>query len=172
MIFRPMTRKDVSRIAALERICFAMPWSVGSLNGELKNPAAHYMVIEREGQVIAYAGMWIIFEEAHITNVAVDPEVRRQGLGRLIMLGMMAEAMKLGASRMTLEVRETNIAAQHLYDGCDFYKAGVRRGYYSNTGEDAWIMWNDDIAATVKKLREVIVNNPADAGLEDDNVLS
>ena len=79
VLFRPMQKGDVERVAELERICFRTPWSRAALAGELKNDVAHYLVGECDGRVIAYAGMWVLFDEAHITNVAVDPAFRRRG---------------------------------------------------------------------------------------------
>ena len=149
-IIRPMCEADVDRMAVLEKLCFRTPWSRASIAGELKNKAAHYLVCERAGEVIGYAGMWVIMDEAHITNVAVDPLHRREGLGRRIMLCMMRAAALFGAERMTLEVRENNIPAQTLYLGLGFTKAGERKGYYFDTGEAAHIMWNNDIALTLK----------------------
>jgi len=128
-----------------------VPWSENALRSELKNRLAHYRVIGEGGDIRAYAGMWVVAPEAYITNVAVNPAHRRQGYGRRIMLEMMRAAKALGALCMTLEVREGNHAAQALYAGLDFVKAGVRRGYYRDNGEDALILWNDDIAATLDK---------------------
>ena len=91
--FRPMQKADVARVAELERICFRTPWSQAALAGELKNDVAHYLVGECGAQIIAYAGMWVMFDEAHITNVAVDPDFRRHGLGRRLMLCMMHSAL-------------------------------------------------------------------------------
>lgn len=150
-IVRPMRADDVDRIAELEKLCFRTPWTRNAIAGELKNDAAHYLVCERAGQVIAYAGMWVILDEAHITNVAVDPACRRLGLGRRMMLCMMQTARLYGAMQMTLEVRAQNHAAQALYNALDFEMAGVRRGYYYDTGEDAHILWNRDIALTLQK---------------------
>lgn len=150
-IIRPMREYDVDRIAELERICFRTPWSRKAIADELTNGSAHYLVCERERLVIAYAGMWVILDEAHITNVAVAPEFRRDGLGRRMMLCMMRQALLYGAAQMTLEVREHNLAAQSLYDSLDFEKAGERKGYYYDTGESAYIMWNRDVALTVQK---------------------
>ncbi len=150
IVFRAMRAEDVARIAELERICFRSPWSESSIRGELRNKLAHYQVAETEdGVIAAYAGMWAFMGEAHITNVAVAPEYRRQGLGRALMLHMMKTACKYKASTMTLEVREGNLPAQNLYFGLGFEKAGVRKGYYSDTGEAAWILWHYDIAATI-----------------------
>ncbi|MBQ3108306.1 MAG: ribosomal protein S18-alanine N-acetyltransferase [Clostridia bacterium] len=151
-IIRRMEKRDVPRMAELERLCFPTPWSAKALAGELKNDIAYYLVLERDGVVVGYAGSWIMFDEAHITNVAVDPNCRRQGLGMRIMLAMMQGAKERGATRMTLEVREHNYGAQALYAKCGFVKAGIRPGYYSDTGEAALILWNDDIPASLEKL--------------------
>lgn len=150
-IVRPMQSMDVERVAQLERICFRTPWSKDALAGELKNRIAHYLVFERDGKVIAYAGMWVIYEEAHITNVAVDPQFRRQGIAKRVMLCMMRTARLFNATEMTLEVRENNLPAQALYALLDFEKAGVRKGYYTDTGEAAYIMWNHNIALTLAR---------------------
>ena len=91
-IVRPMQAMDIDRVYELEKTCFRTPWSRDSLAGELKNKIAHYLVLERDGRVVAYAGMWIIYEEAHITNVAVDPAFRRQGIAKRVMLCMMRTA--------------------------------------------------------------------------------
>ena len=149
VLFRPMQKGDVERVAELERICFRTPWSRAALAGELKNDVAHYLVGECDGRVIAYAGRWVLFEEAHITNVAVDPAFRRRGLGRRLMLCMMRTARLFGAAMMTLEVRETNLGAQALYAGLGFLREGRRKGYYTDTGEDAFLLWNHDIALTL-----------------------
>lgn len=154
MIIRGMKKHDLYRVAELERLCFSMPWSEKALAGELKNKVALYLVLEYSGEITAYAGMWLILDEAHVTNVAVDPKVRRQGFGLLLMLELMRRARSRGAMRMTLEVREKNYGAQSFYDTLDFVKAGIRRGYYSDTGEDAFILWNDSLDATLEKFTE------------------
>lgn len=92
--------------------------------------------------------MWIYLGEAHVTNIAVEPEFRRRGLARILMQSMMKLAAENKASCMSLEVRERNIAAQALYKSLGFKKEGVRKRYYSDTGEDAHIMWNYDIIET------------------------
>ncbi len=148
-VFRPMGKADLDRVAELERICFRSPWSKAALAGELRNSIAHYLAGEVEGRVVAYAGMWVMFDEAHITNVAVDPGFRRQGLGRRLMLCMMRSALIHGATLMTLEVRESNFGAQALYASLGFVQEGRRKGYYSDSGEDALILWNHDIALTL-----------------------
>lgn len=151
---RDMKKKDLGRVAELERLCFSMPWSEKALASELKNKVALYQVLEHDGKIAAYAGMWLVLDEAHVTNVAVDPEFRRQGLGLMLMLDMMRRARSRGATRMTLEVREKNYGAQSFYAALGFIKAGIRRGYYSDTGEDAFILWNDSLDATLEKFTD------------------
>ncbi len=152
MLFRPMQKADVSRVAELERLCFRSPWSENALAGELKNSVARYRVGIVGDTIEAYAGMWILYDEAHITNVAVAPDRRRQGYGRALMVEMLRVALFYGAARMTLEVREHNLSAQALYEGLGFEKAGRRKRYYADTGEDAFIMWNRDIGQTLAAL--------------------
>lgn len=151
MVMRPMTKRDVSRVHEIEVQSFRTPWSKLSLLGELRNDLAHYYVAEEADRVIGYAGMWVLFDEAHITNVAIAPEARGRHLGRYLLYGMMEAAHARGADRMTLEVRETNTVAQNLYYSFDFTKQGYRRRYYEDTGEGALLLWNDDLGATVAK---------------------
>lgn len=153
-IIRPMERADVSRVHEIECACFRSPWSKLALAGELRNEVAHYLVMEADGVICGYGGMWLLFEEAHVTNVAIMPEYRGQGRGRRLMLAMMRHAFKRSAERMTLEVRESNKVAQHLYAKLDFKQNGFRAGYYSDTGEGALILWNDDIQETIDRERE------------------
>ena len=148
---RPMQRRDVLAVHKIECTCFRSPWSKASLFGELRNDVAHYRVVEREdGSLLGYAGMWVLFEEAHVTNVAILPEFRRNGYARRLMLAMMECAAAHGATAMTLEVRRSNLAAQSLYQGLDFLQNGCRPRYYSDTGEDAILMWNMDMQRTLK----------------------
>lgn len=148
---RFMEKRDVDRVYEIEVKSFRTPWSKHSLAGELKNNVAHYMLLEEDGQVVAYGGMWVLFDESHMTNIAVHPDYRGKGYSRLLFVAMMAEAQKLGATRMTLEVRETNTVAQNLYYSLDFVKEGYRRRYYEDTGEGAYLLWNGNVAETVAK---------------------
>lgn len=152
IVFRDMAAADVPRVDELERICFRTPWSEAALRDELRNKLAHYQVMMLDEVIQGYAGMWVFLGEAHITNVAVAPECRRRGLGRQLMLRMMRLALACHANAMTLEVRETNLAAQALYFQLGFEKAGVRKRYYSDTGEAAWILWNVDLQSTIDTL--------------------
>ena len=150
-VIRPMQRQDVNRVHEIECTCFRSPWSKLALLGELRNDVAHYLVMEADGVICGYGGMWVLFEEAHVTNVAILPEFRQKGRGRRLMLAMMQRAVKYGAEKMTLEVRESNTVAQHLYTTLDFEQNGFRPHYYSDTGEGALLLWNNDIQRTVKQ---------------------
>lgn len=154
-IIRPMERTDVSRVHEIECVCFRSPWSKLALLGELRNEVAHYLVMEAEGRLCGYGGMWLLFEEAHVTNVAILPEYRQKGRGRRLMLAMMRLAVKHGAEKMTLEVRESNAVAQHLYATLGFEQNGYRPRYYSDSGEGALLLWNNDIRQTLLKLEEI-----------------
>lgn len=152
IIVRKMQKKDIERVYEIERVCFRSPWSKASLQGELKNNLAHYLVLENEdGIIMAYGGMWILFDEAHITNIAVFPDYRGRGLSKLLMLHLMKEASAHDATQMTLEVREHNMVAQHLYLSLDFAEQGRRKRYYTDSGEDALLMWNRTIEQTIRK---------------------
>ena len=151
ILVRPMAKKDIARVYEIEVQSFRTPWSKLSLLGELHNDLAHYYVAEEDGRVIGYAGMWIMFDEAHITNVAIAPERRGEHLGRYLFYGRMEKAIRYGANKMTLEVRETNVRAQNLYCSFDFEKQGFRKRYYEDTGEGAYLLWNQDLQTTVEK---------------------
>jgi ribosomal-protein-alanine N-acetyltransferase len=95
--------------------------------------------------IIGFAGMWIMFDEAHITTIGVHPDERGNGLGELLLLQLFVEAAARGAEMLTLEVRVSNEAAQALYCKYGFTRQGIRRRYYSDNGEDAYIMWSPNI---------------------------
>lgn len=98
---------------------------------------------ERSGDpIIGFAGMWILFDEAHITTIGVHPDYRGLGLGEYLIVELFVEAMRRGAEMMTLEVRVSNESAQALYQKYGFTRQGLRRRYYSDNGEDAYIMWS------------------------------
>jgi ribosomal-protein-alanine N-acetyltransferase len=140
--FRSMRIEDIPAICEIEQEAFATPWTAGAFHNELtNNQFARYMVMESGDQVIGYGGMWLIMDEAHVTNVAVRNDYRGQGLGERLMRELQKTARYFGAMRMTLEVRPSNAVAQRLYAKLGFYSVGVRRGYYTDNQEDAVIMW-------------------------------
>lgn len=144
LVFRKMTLDDLPDVMKIEQDAFATPWTEEAFRNELTNNMfAQYMAMEYKGQVIGYTGMWIIVDEAHITNIAILSPYRGLGLGKLLMHEVQRTASFLGAVRMTLEVRESNEIAQRLYRQFGFVNAGVRPRYYSDNNEDAIIMWAD-----------------------------
>ncbi|HUX46788.1 MAG TPA: ribosomal protein S18-alanine N-acetyltransferase [Desulfosporosinus sp.] len=141
-IVRPMHIDDLQNILEVERASFATPWSLDAFKAELKdNEYARYLCLELEGQVIGYMGLWFILDEGHITNIAITPNHRGQHWGEFLMRSVMEKMVEQGMERMTLEVRVSNNPAQSLYERLGFAIAGVRKGYYADTGEDAMIMW-------------------------------
>ena len=95
--------------------------------------------------IVGYAGLWLMTDEAHITTIAVDPEYQGNGIGELLLLGLIERSVQIGAHWLTLEVRVTNRVAQALYEKYTFKEMGLRRRYYSDNGEDAIVMWTDPI---------------------------
>lgn len=95
--------------------------------------------------IVGYAGLWLMVDEAHVTTIATHPNYRHRGLGELLLTSLIDIAYDIGARQMTLEARVSNTVAQNLYRKYGFHEAGIRRRYYSDNGEDALIMWTDDI---------------------------
>ncbi|MCC8159774.1 MAG: ribosomal protein S18-alanine N-acetyltransferase [Oscillospiraceae bacterium] len=135
-----MTLEDVAEIAELEKKCFALPWSENSLRDEMSNKLAVYIVAKDSGRCAGYTGFWNVSGEGGITNVAVLPEYRRRGVGSMLIAKMIKIALDLKLDILTLEVRKSNTAAQGLYIKYGFDIIGERKRYYSDNGEDAWIM--------------------------------
>ena len=142
LIIRKAEEKDVLTIEQIEKQCFAVPWSYESLHKDIvENGMAFYIVAEIAGQVCGYVGVWKIFDEGHITNVAVAPEYRRMHIGRAMLETLIEVTGQAGRERYTLEVRAGNEPAIKLYEGLGFKPEGIRPGYYDDNGEDALIMW-------------------------------
>ncbi len=143
-----MIPEHLAQVMAIEKASFTVPWSEITYYREItENPYAVYIVAMAGEEVAGYAGRWLILDESHITNIAVAPGWRRNGVARKLMEHMLRSSLRQGANRMTLEVRRSNLGAQKLYEEFDFTAAGLRRGYYTDNNEDAVIMWQNDIAA-------------------------
>lgn len=144
--FRPMIWDDIDAVVALEKASFSLPWTRTAFESELTtNSLAHYIIMEEDGHLVGYAGMWVILDEAHVMNVAILPSRRAQGLGKLLMQKLIETAVNLGALTMTLEVRRSNHAARRLYEWIGFVERGVRPGYYTDNGEDALLLWLEEL---------------------------
>lgn len=139
-VIRRMTAADVDAVAAIEAATFPTPWSREAFESEIRNIAARYLVAELHGEVIGFAGAWIILDESHITNIAVLKDHRGHGYGRLLTAGLLQYLSNLGATYVTLEVRRSNTVAQSLYESLGFVRLGVRKRYYEDNREDALIM--------------------------------
>ena len=138
----PMTADHLEELEKLERICFSRPWSRKMLAEELENQCAAFLVAEDSvsGRVLGYAGLMVVADEGYITNVAVFPEYRRQGIAAQILqvFVQFAEANRLAF--LTLEVRPSNAAAIALYQGFGCEEVGRRKNYYDLPKEDALIL--------------------------------
>ena len=135
-----MTAADVDAVCAIEEATFARPWSRASIENELTNSCARYVVLRRSGETVGYAGMWLVIDEAHVTNVAIRKDLRGQGLGEKLMRALIQLAADSCMIWMTLEVRRSNAAAQGLYRKLGFVDVGWRKRYYEDNGEDALLM--------------------------------
>lgn len=145
IIVRGMDRPDIPAVVEIERCCFGDRWSAAAFSSELENPSSAYLVGLLDKRVIGYAGFWLILEEAHITTIAVHPHERGQRIGEQLLWHLIEESARRGAKWMTLEVRNSNLVAQRLYQKYGFSSLGKRRGYYQDDGEDALVMWTENI---------------------------
>lgn len=139
--FRALTEADIPAIVAIEVTAFYDAWNENMLRNELDNALTTYLVMESEGKIIGYAGFWLVAGEAQVTRVAVQEELRGLGLGTRLTAAMVNKAWELGAEAVTLEVRESNLAAQKAYLTCGFASEGIRPNYYEDNHENAVIMW-------------------------------
>jgi ribosomal-protein-alanine N-acetyltransferase len=137
----PMRAEDLDEVLAIERASFSMPWSRGAFLYEIQqNRVARCRVMRDSGDIVGYLCLWEIADEIHVTNVAVHPRRRRQGIGRALLSGLLAEAQARDIRLLVLEVRPSNREAITLYESFGFRVTGRRRGYYYDTGEDALVM--------------------------------
>lgn len=138
----PMTEAHIDGVLELEEKTFSIPWTRGDFEREVKenNMAIYYVAVE-DGKIIGYAGMWHIVVEGHITNVGVLEEARCKGVGSMLMEKLIEVAIEKQMMGITLEVRMGNAPAQALYHKYGFKAEGIRKNYYSDTKEDAIIMW-------------------------------
>jgi ribosomal-protein-alanine N-acetyltransferase len=135
---------DIPAVHRIERASFPVPWPAYAFRQELEmNRLARYLIVRAGEETVAYGGIWLMVDEAHVTTFAVMPEWRRQGIGGYLMVGIMRMAQEVGATVATLEVRISNTAARALYERFGFRPVGLRPRYYSDNGEDALIMTSD-----------------------------
>ena len=141
---RDMRRRDIPAVAALEAEIYDQPWSPRVFFDELALDTRAYVVAtDADGSVIGYAGVLVVETDAHVTTIAVAPEVRGRQLGKRLMVAIVDRALDAGARHLTLEVRVSNASAQGLYERFGFRPVGRRKNYYKT--EDALVMWATDI---------------------------
>jgi ribosomal-protein-alanine N-acetyltransferase len=166
----PMGPADVPAVHAIETASFPTPWPPYAFRQELEtNRMARYLVVRAGERVIAYAGIWLMVDEAHVTTFAVLPVYRRRGIGGLLLCQLMELSADLGARVITLEVRLSNASARSMYQQFGFRPVGVRPRYYSDDGEDALIMTTDRLETPeMQRLRSQLGARYAAEVLPDD----
>lgn len=138
---RPSAAGDLVPVETIERASFSDPWPLALLRAELIPDASRIcLVAERRGEIVGYLMSWPIGERLHVLNIAVDPSVRRRGVGSQLLLAAAVAAAHLRLADVTLEVRRSNAAARGFYRRFGFQERGLRLGYYPNNGEDAVVM--------------------------------
>jgi ribosomal-protein-alanine N-acetyltransferase len=143
ILIRPVTEDDLIKILPIEKATYPTPWTLGIFLDELAAPDRVYLAAEADGKVVGYSGLMLVLPEAHITSMTVDPQRRGSRIGTRLMLSMCHEALRAGATSLTLEVRVSNHNAQALYQRFGMAPVGIRKQYYKD--EDALVMWVHDI---------------------------
>jgi len=143
MRIRRMTSEDLDRVSEIEAASFSDPWTRAMLVSELSNELSRNFVAEEDGHILGFVIAWIVVDEAHILDLAVDPVHRGSGLGRELTRAVLETGSREGASYVVLEVRRSNKQAKRLYRDMGFQVVGRRPGYYQDNGEDALVMMAD-----------------------------
>ena len=163
---RRMCQEDVAQVTELDHEAFPTMWPPANYERELKVSLAHYITACEDGEpaggieeqyIVGFAGLWMMADEAHITNIAVRQGYQQQGIGEHLLIAMISLAMAQNARTLTLEVRASNTAAQKLYHKYGFTQVNIRRSYYTDNREDALVMAVEDITGAVfqKRLRQL-----------------
>jgi ribosomal-protein-alanine N-acetyltransferase len=149
-----MRRRHLRGVMAIERQAYARPWSPNLFIAEMSEPNnRNYIVAKLDREVAGYAGLICYGDEAHLTNIAVDPMLQGHGIAHRLLYEQIRAAEEMGGQAVSLEVRVTNWRAQRLYARFGFHPVGVRRNYYAELREDALIMWTDDIRTSQHRQR-------------------
>ena len=142
----PMRRRHLRSVLRIEQQVYPRPWSMGLFMSELSIRGSRVYVVARVGTtLVGYAGLMLVADDGHVTTLAVDPVWHRHKLGTRLLHALATAAIQRGAKNLTLEVRASNHAAQSLYRAFGFAPAGIRKGYYVETKEDAIVMWANDV---------------------------
>jgi [ribosomal protein S18]-alanine N-acetyltransferase len=155
LIFSLMTREDLPEVMDLEQEAFSWPWTEEMFVDELEREFSYILLARQEdGQLAGFINFWVLFDEAHINNVAVKKSLQKQGIGRYLVTEALGFAYEEGARSATLEVRRQNFAAVKLYENLGFELTGIRKGYYEDPPDDALIMWLYEIGGLLKKVHK------------------
>jgi ribosomal-protein-alanine N-acetyltransferase len=148
LAIEPLTVHDIDDVLAIEEASFTSPWTRAMYESELENAGVSFCFLARdpERRAIGFCSFWRVLDELHINNLAVLPELRRSGIGSVLLDYVLKKGTELGARRATLEVRRSNEAARLLYERFGFTVAGVRAAYYSKPVEDALVLWREDFS--------------------------
>ncbi|HYI46401.1 MAG TPA: ribosomal protein S18-alanine N-acetyltransferase [Actinomycetota bacterium] len=159
-----MRRRHLRKVLAIEARVYPRPWSMSLFLSELAQKSTRtYLVARHSGDVIGYAGMMFTGKEAHVTNIAVDPDFHGRKVGSRLLLTIVTEALARGADNLSLEVRVSNGAAQSMYRKFGFDISGVRKGYYIETNEDALVMVVENSLSTDYRMRLQEIRSELDA---------
>lgn len=146
----PMRRRHLRSVIRIEQQVYPRPWSMGLFMSELGYQGSRVYLVARVGStVVGYGGVMLVADDGHVTTLAVDPAWHRHGLGTRLLHALAVAAIDRGAKNLTLEVRVSNQAAKELYRAFGFAPAGIRKGYYAETNEDAIVMWANDVDGEV-----------------------
>ena len=173
LLIEPMRVSDLDAVHLIELASFNAPWPANAYRSELEtNRLASYLVARIDDRIVAYGGMWLMVDEAHITTFAVHPAWRRQRIGERLLLAFLDLALDRHAREATLEVRLSNLAARRLYEKYGFRPVGLRPRYYSDDGEDALIMTTEPIVEDrfqerIARLRAALDAAPAPVDPDD-----
>jgi ribosomal-protein-alanine N-acetyltransferase len=146
VVIGPMRRRHLRAVLRIEQQVYPRPWSLGLFMSELGYGSSRVYVTARiGGSVVGYGGLMLVADDGHITTLAVDPRWHRHRVGTRVLETLARAAIERGARNLTLEVRVGNEPAQGLYRAFGFAPAGIRKGYYVESNEDALIMWANDV---------------------------
>jgi ribosomal-protein-alanine N-acetyltransferase len=164
-----MRRRHLRGVMAIERQVYPRPWSPNLFLSEMSESRNRcYLVARIDREVVGYGGLICYGEEAHVTNVAVDPLQQRRGIASRVLHDLILAAVDMGAEAVSLEVRVTNWGAQRLYGRFGFRPVGVRKNYYQEINEDALIMWLDRIGSPEVRARLTELMMEAPEGIRPD----
>lgn len=164
---KPLETEQLPQMMELDEICFNGFWSIDGYRREMESSTSNLLIAtipnNEEEQLIGVGCFWSILQEAHITLLAVHPDFQGRGLGKLILISLLEDAIKRKLERATLEVKEVNYTALSLYDQFGFKVMGKRPNYYPKTGESALVLWLNDLLTPefnekLKTLRENLLN--------------